>query len=285
MHRVRPIFWTPRDSWMCPCSPTPGLVLLDRFAHRVAAHRDDARPAAADHRLQRGVEFGRVVQRRPVRRAVEVHDQLGLGGTGSSISLDAACQFFLGALALGVPRRGRHDADARHRQRPELAELELGALDPIRAVEDRVRVPRVVVARRDDDAHRGVEPLGGQVAPALRLGRDLGAEQPLQRLGSPAEPGYSSSSIRTGYKPRLVMSAASWSYSATRHGRPRRRQRGPSDRPGAAPGRSPCPRSRRRAAARPARTPWRRPGTCGSRPRSRGGRWRRRSAARASSPS
>src|SRR5580693_10729154 len=45
----------------------------------------------------------------------------------------------------------------------------------------RVRVHRVVVARRDDAPYRRVEPLGGQVAPPLHLRGDLAVEQPVQR--------------------------------------------------------------------------------------------------------
>jgi hypothetical protein len=41
----------------------------------------------------------------------------------------------------------------------------------------------IVIPRRDDQPDPWVEPLGGQLAPALRLGRYLDAEQLLERRG------------------------------------------------------------------------------------------------------
>src|ERR1700733_11938053 len=50
--------------------------------------------------------------------------------------------------------------------------------------------PRLaMVPRRDDAPHGGVEPLGGQVAPALHLRGDLVAEQLVERAGILLQPG------------------------------------------------------------------------------------------------
>jgi hypothetical protein len=56
-----------------------------------------------------------------------------------------------------------------------------GKLDPLVRGVHRVGVHRVVVARRDEAAHGGIEPLGGKPAPPPRLGRDLAAELAVER--------------------------------------------------------------------------------------------------------
>ena len=109
----------------------PPAGTLDRLAHRAAADRDEAGPPAADHRLQRLVEFGRHIESRAVRRAVEVDDRRRSCGTASIITAIRR-ELLLGVLALGVPRRRRDVAQAGQHDRPELAQLALWALDPRR---------------------------------------------------------------------------------------------------------------------------------------------------------
>src|ERR1700736_1322333 len=57
-----------------------GLVLLDRLAHRLAAHGDDARLAAAQHRHEVRVQLGREVEPGRVRRGVGVEHHLAARG-------------------------------------------------------------------------------------------------------------------------------------------------------------------------------------------------------------
>jgi hypothetical protein len=92
-------------------------------------------------------------------------------GAGSTIAA-----ILLRILALGVPGRRRHVADAREERRAEVAQLPLRALHLVGGLEDGVDLGRVVVAGRDDAADGVRQSLAGQLAPALELGADLALE-------------------------------------------------------------------------------------------------------------
>src|SRR5438445_4338667 len=152
------------------------LILLDRIADSLAADRDDARPAAADHRLERLVELGREVEPGAVGRAVEVDDHAPARGNLVEHLRQSAPQLLLAELALRVPGGGGDVPAAGQQDRPELAELSLRALDARRRLEHRVDRERVVVSRGDDEPHIWSQPLLRKPAPALDLFDDRLAE-------------------------------------------------------------------------------------------------------------
>ena len=145
---------------MWPCSPTDWLVALDGLAHRVAADRDDARCS------RRGSPASAC---RPSSGASSSPDAYGgqwmlrmdsrPSGTRSSIALICLPRSLLRASparcsrAWWARRRGWPSRPAPGRTARASGHSTRGAR------QHRVGLHRVVVAGRDDAAHRGIEPL------------------------------------------------------------------------------------------------------------------------------
>src|SRR5450759_3815063 len=145
-------------------------MAFDGLAHRRRTDRPQC--ATAVQELEVGVDGGRLVEARLVRRAVEVVDGLRLVRHLARHSFDALSEVLLRLLTMGVPGRVVGPAGRDHREITDLDDPALPQLDDIGAPDDLVHLHLVIVAGTDEAPDPG---------PAqLLLGESHPAADPVQ---------------------------------------------------------------------------------------------------------